>query len=72
MNRGVAPVIALKETETVKRGEAEPPSCEHGVWQFVGADYKRKATKWRCPTGGCQPTSTWITASSSLILGMVS
>jgi transposase len=29
---------------------------------FAGADYKRKATKWRCPTRECQPKSTWIKA----------
>jgi hypothetical protein len=28
----------------------------HGDW------YKRRATKWRCPTGECQPASTWIKA----------
>jgi hypothetical protein len=25
--------------------------CEHGTWTFAGADRKRDATKWRCPTG---------------------
>ena len=24
--------------------------------------YKRKATKWRCPTGECKPASRWIKA----------
>lgn len=54
MDRDVAPVTALRETE---RGEHKPPCCEHGEWTFAGADYKRKATKWRCPTGECQPAS---------------
>jgi len=27
-----------------------------------GADYDRMATKWRCPTGECQPASKWIKA----------
>ena len=62
MERGVTPIIALKETETVKRGLAEPPHCAHGAWVFAGADYKRKATKWRCPTGECQPSSMWLRA----------
>ncbi len=31
--------------------------CRHGVWTFAGADFKRRATKWRCPTGECQPAS---------------
>lgn len=39
------------------------PVCEHGVWTFAGGDFKRKATKWRCPTGECQPKSTWLKAS---------
>lgn len=62
MTRGVTPVIALKETETVKRGLAEPPHCAHGAWTFAGADHKRQATKWRCPTGECQPGSIWVKA----------
>jgi hypothetical protein len=40
----------------------KPPGCEHGEWTFAGADYKRKATKWRCPTGECEPASTWTKA----------
>jgi ketosteroid isomerase-like protein len=39
------------------------PVCEHGELRFAGADYRRKATKWRCPTGDCQPASTWINAN---------
>ena len=45
MDRGIAPVTALRETERVKRGEHKPPCCRHGQWVFAGADYKRKATK---------------------------
>jgi hypothetical protein len=62
MQRGIAPIIALKETATVKRGAAEPPHCVHGEWTFAGADYKRRATKWRCPTGECEPASVWVNA----------
>jgi hypothetical protein len=40
-----------------------PPTCEHGVWTFAGADFKRAASKWRCPTGECSPKSTWVKAS---------
>lgn len=36
--------------------------CAHGRWAFAGADYSRKATNWRCPTGGCKPASRWIKA----------
>jgi hypothetical protein len=36
--------------------------CDHGRWTFAGADFKRKATKWRCPTGECRPKSVWIKA----------
>jgi transposase, IS5 family len=62
MDRGVAPLTALIETSRVKRGEHKPPTCEHGEWTFAGADYKRKATKWRCPTGECAPASRWVKA----------
>ena len=60
--RGIAPVIPLRETPAVKRGDHESPTCEHGEWRFAGADHKRNATKWRCPTGECQPASVWIKA----------
>ncbi len=58
----MAPVTALRKTGRVKAGEDKPPTCEHGKWTFAGADYKRKATKWRCPTGECKPASRWIKA----------
>jgi hypothetical protein len=61
-SRDIRPVIALKETPAVKAGEHKPPSCEHGEWTLAGADAKRGASKWRCPTGECQPASTWIKA----------
>lgn len=61
-DRGVLPVVALRKTATVKRGEHKPPTCEHGDWTFAGADRKRGASKWRCPTGECQPASVWIKA----------
>ena len=47
----------------VKRGHHLPQTCEHGTWTFAGADFKRNATKWRCPTGQCQPGSTWVKAN---------
>jgi hypothetical protein len=62
MDRGICPVTPLVNTERVKRGEHRPPSCEHGEWTFAGADYKRRATKWRCPTGECSPASRWVKA----------
>jgi IS5 family transposase len=62
VQRGIAGVIALKETGAVKRGLAEPPHCVHGDWTFAGADYHRGATKWRCPTGECEPKSFWMPA----------
>jgi transposase len=58
----VRPIIPLRETTGVKRGDHRPPLCEHGEWRFAGADYGRKATKWRCPTGECKPASIWIKA----------
>jgi Transposase DDE domain len=66
--RGVAPVIPLKQSYGVKRGEHLPPTCEHGTWTFAGADAKRKATKWRCPSGECSPASCWIAAEVGVLL----
>jgi hypothetical protein len=62
MDRDVAPITPLRKTPAVVRGEHKPPTCEHGEWTFAGADYKRRATKWRCPTGECQPKSRWVKA----------
>jgi hypothetical protein len=59
---GVLPVVPLRKTPAVVRGEDKPPRCEHGEWRFAGADRKRGATKWRCPTGECAPASVWIKA----------
>jgi IS5 family transposase len=61
-DRDIRPIICLKQTPAVKRGDHKPPCCEHGEWRFAGADHKRKATKWRCPTGECQPASVWVKA----------
>jgi transposase len=60
--RSVLPVIPLRKTPDVKKGKDKPPTCEHGEWRFAGADRKRNACKWRCPTGECTPASVWIKA----------
>lgn len=62
MERDCLPVIPLRQTPDVKRGDDAPPSCRHGAWTFAGSDRKRGASKWRCPTGECKPASTWIAA----------
>ena len=61
-DRAIHPVIPLKLTVNVFHGKHKPPTCEHGMWTFAGADNKRKAGKWRCPTGACTPASVWIKA----------
>lgn len=71
--RHVSPVIPITERHFVKVGKArggrpvvrgsEPPCCVHGEWTFAGSDYKRRATKWRCPTGECKAKSMWVKAS---------
>jgi hypothetical protein len=61
-DRDCEAIVPLRQTTAVKRGEHLPPSCSHGVWIFAGADRKRRAAKWRCPTGECEPASTWIKA----------
>lgn len=60
--RDCLPLIPLRQTPDVKRGDHRPPECQHGVWTFAGSDRKRGATKWRCPSGECKPASTWIKA----------
>ena len=62
MDRGVKPIISLRQTQGVKAGRHLPRECEHGTWTFAGADLKRRASKWRCPTGECQPASEWVKA----------
>ena len=53
---------ARRKLSASSAASIKPPCCEHGTWTFAGADYKRKATKWRCPTGDCTPASVWIKA----------
>jgi DDE family transposase len=60
--RASLPLIPLRRTPAVVRGDHLPPKCKHGTWTFAGSDYKRGAAKWRCPTGECKPASTWIKA----------
>jgi hypothetical protein len=58
--RGIRPIIPMKNQAKTPPG---PPTCEHGVWTFAGADFKRGASKWRCPSGECKPASKWVKAS---------
>src|SRR5438876_8278080 len=60
--RGIVPVIPLRKTTAVKRGEHGAPTCAHGRWTFAGSDFKRNAAKWRCPSGECDPKSVWVKA----------
>jgi Transposase DDE domain len=60
--RGIVPIIPLRQTQGVKREPDAAPQCEHGRWTFAGADFKRRATKWRCPSGECEPKSIWVKA----------
>ena len=55
MERDCLPLIPLKQTPDVKRGDDQPPTCSHGTWTFAGSDRKRGASKWRCPTGESRP-----------------
>jgi len=60
---GAVAIVPLRKTPTVERGDHKPPTCAHGTWTFAGADFKRQAAKWRCPTGECEPKSLWRKAS---------
>jgi len=61
--RGCHPVVKLRKTPGVLKGDHKPPECEHGEWTFAGSDSKRGASKWRCPTGECKPASRWVKAN---------
>ena len=55
------PIVAqIKQSKA--RTLDDVPTCDHGRWTFAGADFNRKATKWRCPSGACKPKSVWIKA----------
>ena len=45
-DRDCRPIIPLRETPDVKRGDHELPSCKHGEWRFAGSDSKRAASKY--------------------------
>ena len=59
-DRNCRPIISLRQTTGVKRGDDKPPACDHGTWTFAGSDARRGASKWRCPTGECKPASRWV------------
>jgi hypothetical protein len=59
---GASPVFARRRFAG-ERPWSEAPECEHGTWTFAGANFKRRATQWRCPAGDCQPKSVWIKAT---------
>lgn len=61
LERDCRPVIPLRNDP--RAIPEPPPCCQHGAWTFAGSDYKRGASKWRCPTGECRPGSIWIKAS---------
>jgi Transposase DDE domain len=60
-DRDCRPIIAQIQARNARTPD-DVPTCQHGRWTFAGADYARKATKWRCPTGECCPKSVWIKA----------
>jgi IS5 family transposase len=60
-DRGCHPVVAQIRQQKARTHD-DVPICGHGRWTFAGADFKRGATKWRCPSGECQPKSVWLKA----------
>jgi hypothetical protein len=60
--RGIRPIIPLRNEDKPGANLGGAPECEHGTWTFAGADDKRGASKWRCPTGECTPASAWVKA----------
>jgi hypothetical protein len=39
--RDTRPIIPLRQTPGVKRGDHNPPRCEHGEWRFARSDRGR-------------------------------
>ncbi len=37
VERDCQPIIPLRRTGAVVKGEHLPPSCEHGAWRFAGS-----------------------------------
>jgi transposase len=60
--RGIRPIIPLRNEDKPGANLGGAPECEHGTWTFAGADDKRNASKWRCPTRECTPASVWVKA----------
>jgi hypothetical protein len=63
--RGCAPIIPIKRplSTSPHASRNDTPKCEHGEWTYAGTDFKRRASKFHCPTGGCQPKSKWLKGS---------
>ena len=54
----------IKRVQDTARGvRAAKELAARERWPRAGSDCKRKASKWRCPTGECKPASQWIKAS---------
>jgi len=50
--RNVRPIIPLRETPGVKRGDHKPPTCEHGEWSSP-----ERTTSAPLPSGAAPPAS---------------
>ncbi|MBA3420587.1 MAG: transposase [Thermoleophilaceae bacterium] len=61
-DRDSRPIIPLRDTPGVKRGDHRPPECDHGTSTFAGSDPSRGASKWCCPTSVCEPERRWVKA----------
>ena len=62
MDPAVCPVTPLRLTPAVVRAITGRRAVSTASGCSPGADYTRKATKWRCPTGECAPASVWVKA----------
>jgi len=46
---GVLPVIPLRKTPAVKRGDHKPPTCDHGEWTYCGRGLQAEADEVAVP-----------------------
>jgi len=56
--------LEASEEGVIQQTERAVRHWRHHRSAVAEADHKRKATKWRCPTGECKPASVWIKADT--------
>jgi hypothetical protein len=53
--RGIRPIVPLRLTGKVVKGEHLPPSCDHDAWTFAGSDAQARRGQVPLPLGRVRP-----------------